>query len=170
MIRINKGTGYLLGIFLTFLIYLIGQAIFFIHTKKASGTICDTTGGSIGMVRERTSFFYACFTSYDGYDVKISAGSNLGLHIDDSITIIYKINNPLHARLNTFKTLWLIPMIIYVIPFAFIMALITGAYYGTKYIIISRKPWKIYFSNVEPKEEEWQTAEVINTTFKQIDS
>jgi hypothetical protein len=165
MIRINKGAGYLVGIFLTFLIYLIGQLFFFINTKKADGIICDITVLN-GEIRTSKPHYFVCFSTADGHSAKADIGvENYLLHIPDPVSIVYKTNDLSDARINTFKNLWMVPAIYYIIPLAVALALVTGIYYGTKYIIISRRPWKIYLSN-EEKEEEWQIPEVIDTTFK----
>jgi hypothetical protein len=163
MIRIKKGPCYLIGIFLTFLIYLIGQLFFFINTRTSVATICDISYGTAEH-RTNSAHYFACFITSDGQQIKADVGPIISFSFQDTVGIVYKVNDPLHVRLKTFKTLWLQPAIFYLWPFAFILAMITGIYYGTKYVIVSRKPWKIYLSNEE--EEEWQEAEVIETKFK----
>lgn len=163
MIRIKKGVAYLIGIFLTFLIYLTGQLFFFLNTKTATATICDISYGTGGDIT-RTAHYFACFVTADEQPVRADVGPIISFNYQDTVGIVYKVNDPAHTRLKTFKTLWLQPAIVYLWPFAFILAMITGIYYGTKYVIISRKPWKVYLSNEEV--EEWQEAEVIETKLK----
>ena len=148
MIKINKGTAYLIGCFVTLLLYFAGQGLFFLNTSKTTGHICDIT---MGHGRRGYDAYYVCFTTKKGQQIKFMAGSYLPYDMDSTVAVIYSNTNPKKARLNTFKTLWLVPAIIYVIPFMLIMAVLTGVYYGTKYVIISRNPWKIYLSN----DDEW---------------
>lgn len=149
MIKITKGYAYLLGWLISFLIYLIGQAFFFINTVKAKGFICDVSTRRSSGTRYggRVYIFYGCFVTPTGEEIKVKLGSNLSYEMGDSIGIIYKKHHPSVARADSFKSLWLVPGLYYLIPWAIIMALLTGAYYGTKYIVIAKKPWKVWLSN-----------------------
>jgi hypothetical protein len=148
VIKINKALGYLVGLILVFVIYLIGQFFFLINTVSATGQICDITSKSGSLRRPgRVEFFYACFTTKENTTVKIRAGSNLGYEFGDTITLIYKKNNPYQARINNFYELWVEPCFFYLLPFALIMAIITAAYYESKYVVISRNPFKIWIES-----------------------
>jgi hypothetical protein len=145
-IKIRKAYAYLLGLAITFLMYFIGQGIFFINTAKAKGTICDAQYERIGRY-QKERIFYVCFITKNWEHIETKAGSNLHYYPNDPVDLFYKVNNPTHIRLTDFTSLWAIPALPYAIPFVIIMALISGFYYKTKYIVISRRPLKVRFSN-----------------------
>jgi hypothetical protein len=149
MIRVNKGYGYLFGLLLSFIIYLVGQGIFFINTIRSGAVICDVSTRRGGSIRYGGTMYmyYACFITKDGQAMKIRIGSNLPYEPEDSVGVIYKRNNPSNARVDSFKSAWLVPGLYYLVPWAIIMALVTGIYAGTKYVVISWKPFKIWLSN-----------------------
>ena len=134
MIKISKPYGYLIGVLLTFFIYFISQLFFFINTEKAEGEICNVRSS------RRYDYFYVCFTTKDNREIKMYAGTNFKYEHCDLVGVIYKRNNPTKARLNQFSALWLMPCWPYIILWGLIMAFITGIYYGSRYVIISRKP------------------------------
>lgn len=146
VIKIGKAKAYLLGLLLSFLIYFIGQGIFFINTAKAKGEICDAQYERFGKYGEER-IYYVCFNTSNWDNIKTKAGSNLHYYPNDPVNLYYKINNPYHIRLNNFTSLWAVPALPYAIPFVILMALISGFYYDSKYMVISKKPVKVEFSN-----------------------
>ncbi|HEY6505903.1 MAG TPA: DUF3592 domain-containing protein [Chitinophagaceae bacterium] len=144
MIKINKAIGYLAGLILVFLIYLVGQLFFFFNTARVSGHICDITSKS-GSFRHpgRVEIFYACFTTKENKNITFRAGSNLDYGLDDTVQVLYKKNNPHRARIDHFSELWVVPAFIYIIPFALVMGIVTAIYAGRRYVIINKKPFKI---------------------------
>lgn len=145
-IRIRKGYAYLLGFALTLLLYLVGQAIFFINTAKTKGTICDARYERLWKYGE-DRIYYVCFITKNWQHIETKAGSNLNYYPNTPVELVYKVNNPTHIRLTDFTSLWAIPALPYIIPLAIIMALIIGFYYKTKYMVIVKKPFKVSFSN-----------------------
>lgn len=135
------------------IIYLIGQSIFFINTERTKGQVCDITEKS-GSDRYpgKIEIFYACFEIKDSTTVRFKAGKNLGLNFGDTVNIIYKRNNPVHARLTGFLELWVLPGVWYLFPFAVIMGLVTAMYYGNRYVVINKKPFKL--SYIPEKQED----------------
>jgi len=148
-IAISKPAGYLAGLLLTLLIYFIGQGIFFFNAQKTKASICDTyeRRGVSSRYPGRMTVFYICFITKDGKEVKVRAGTNLSYNVEDSVDIYYKKNHPSIARVKSFKTLWLVPSLYYLIPFALIFAFITGIYAGTSYVMLSLRPFKIWLSS-----------------------
>ncbi|MGZ8552939.1 MAG: hypothetical protein ACXWV8_06005 [Chitinophagaceae bacterium] len=141
MIKISKPYGYLSGVFLTLIIYFIGQLLFFINTEKTTGDICETrmSGGSV-RYPGRSEIFYVCFTTNDNAQVKAKGGSNFEYAVGQQVGMYYKKNNPRHIRFNNFSALWLVPAWPYFILWGIIMAFVTGLYYKTRYVVIFRKP------------------------------
>jgi len=145
-IKIGKAKAYFLGLALSLLIYFIGQGIFFINTAKAKGEICDAQYEKFGKYGEER-IYYVCFMTKSWDNIKTKAGSNLHYYPNDPVTLFYKRNNPYNIRLNNFTSLWAVPALPYAIPFVIIMALISGFYYDSKYMVISKKPLKLSFGN-----------------------
>jgi Protein of unknown function (DUF3592) len=144
VIKINKLYGYLIGLVLTLIIYFIGQLIFFINTDSVQGQICDiTTKTSGSRYRGRVEIYYACFTTNENINVKFRVGSNLQYDYGDTVKVIYKKNNPHTARLSGFTELWAMPVLYYLIPFALIMAAVKAIYYGNRYVVINKKPFRM---------------------------
>ncbi len=141
MIKISKPYGYLTGLLLTLIIYFIGQLFFFINAEKATGNICQirTSRGSL-RYRGTSEIFYVCFTTKDNLQVKARGGSNFEYVDGEQVELYYKKNNPGHIRFNDFSALWLVPGWPYFILWGIIMAFVTGLYYKTRYVVISRKP------------------------------
>lgn len=143
MIRVNKKNSYISGTLLVMVMYFTGQLIFFINTEKKDGYVCDIKGYT---GRYGAEVFYLCFTTSKGEAVKKRIGSNLKYKAGESVPVIYKTNHPRMARLNDFRSLWVIPSLYYLVPLGFIMAFITGIFYGHRYISISIKPFKVWLS------------------------
>ena len=148
MIKINKAGGYLIGVLLALTIYFMGQLFFFVNTEKAIAKICDirefrTSGRYPGTY----DLFYVCFVTKDNLEIKAAAGSNFKLAYGEQVTVRYKKGNPAKIRINEFSALWLMHCWPYVILLGFIMAAVTAAWYGTKYVIIYRNPYSIKLEN-----------------------
>ena len=139
-VKITRAPAYFISFLFVVLLYVIGQAIFFISARRTDARICDAVyTGARGDLQQR--IYYACFVTEKGEYVKAIAGSN---HI---IPIIYRVNNPEKIRQLKFTSLWLLPSMIYFIPLGIVWAGLAGVYYRKKYIIISKKPWRIKLSN-----------------------
>jgi hypothetical protein len=148
MIKINKAGGYLIGLIVTLIIYFMGQLFYFINTEKTAGKICEIRQSrTSGRYPGRYEFFYVCFITKNNIEVKAKAGSNFKYDYGDAVTVIYKKGNPGKLRINGFSALWLMHCWPYVILFGFIMAAITATYYGTKYVVITRRPFSIKLKN-----------------------
>lgn len=141
MIKINKAYGYLIGTLFTLFVCIIGQLFFFINTEKTTGFICDIKerGGS-RRYYSTYDLFYVCFATKDNISVKAEIGSNFKFKRGEPVVIIYKKNNPSNARVNQFSPLWLVHSWPYIILWGLVMALITGLFYGTRWIAISWNP------------------------------
>ena len=144
MIRLNRWEAYGLGIVLAGLIYLIAQGIFFAGTSKANGSICMIKRGAARYYYEN---FYVCFTASDKKTYRVKAGSNMQFDQDTPVKVIYKTNNPSIARIADTRALWVIPSFPYIIVWGIIMALLTGAFYGSRYMFISWKPFRLWMDN-----------------------
>ena len=144
MIRLNRWKAYGLGFVLAGLIYLTAQGIFFAGTSKANGSICLIRDGSTRIYYE---YFYACFTASDHKTYRVKVGTNMMQDQDAQVGIIYKTNNPSVARMDDTRALWVIPSFPYIIVLGIIMALLTGAFYGSRYMFIQWKPFRLWMEN-----------------------
>jgi hypothetical protein len=144
MIKINKPVGFLLGFLFTLFTYFVSQLFFFIGTEKVKGVIYYS---EVSPRRGRYERFYMTFNTTKGETVITKAGTNYDFNSGDSVNIRYKKNDPRRARMTDFSTMWLKNVYYYVILWGLIMAALMGAYAGSKYIIITKKPFSVKTSS-----------------------
>jgi hypothetical protein len=148
MIKINKAGGYLIGLLLALTIYFIGQLLFFVNSEKAVAKICDIQEiRTPGRIVTSYDLFYVCFVTKDNLEIKANAGSNFRYVYGEQVTLRYRKANPTKIRIDEFSAMWLIHCWPYVIVLGFIMAAVTAAWYGTKYVVIYRNPFGIKLEN-----------------------
>ncbi len=147
VIKIRQWQAHLLGIFLLLVIFLLDQGIYLINSETATGRVCQVSDKRGYRKYGRSEHFYICFTPAGQEEVKVYAGSNLSYSTDDTVEMIFKINNPRKARINTFQGFWLSHAVYYLIPFGILLAIITGIFYRSRFLVIDLSARTIKMSN-----------------------
>lgn len=111
--RLSKTKAYIIGLLLLIIPFLVYNLIWLAGTKKVNATVIaiNKASGSLGITANKR---YTSTSTYPVYEYIVGdhiyrrAGhDNMPSKAGDTVTLRYKVSDPLKARLNTFWGLWL---------------------------------------------------------------
>jgi hypothetical protein len=158
IIDLNRSKIFFIGLLIIFIYILLNRVDYIISSNTTEGKVIykkNWVAGKGGQYYSSTIKF-----SVDSKEITFMNTTDMSLELGETVSVIYKVNNPENAQVYSFAGFWLMPIPYCLIPLMILTAAVFSFLTSSDIIILSYKNRKFNITkttspNYQKKEDRY---------------